>query len=347
MSTRPEILKKRQESQKRLAFLSFPSKPMPHSILLQFNDYNYNNYIASISKETDAQGKETLSVNENFNLNKQVNIAEISATTSLELPFPRSLQDSQGIRVQSFERDFISERLASGLSSMGNSNTTDFVANMQGAAKDALAGIRDKSSAFFGDPIAAIKAGLAKAGASDPNQATAIASYLAKNIIGGDLARTLSVVGERTVNPQETLSFTGVDLKNYTFTWDLFPSNKKDTEQIQKIVQLLKNKSLPQTEEVAGITSTARAFLKYPSIVTLNLLGVQESHFQRFKRCMISNVTVDYGGGGGMPQIIKGGVPAAVTLSISFSEVQIHVADDYPVGDSTEAAVQAQGGEAQ
>jgi hypothetical protein len=31
-----------------------------------------------------------------------------------------------------------------------------------------------------------------------------------------------------------------------------------------------------------------------------------------------------------MPQIIKGGVPAAVTLSISFSEVQIHTRDDYP-----------------
>ena len=345
MSTRPEILKKRQESQKRLAFLSFPSKPMPHSILLQFNDYNYNKYIASVSKGKDAEGKETLAVNENFGLNSQVSIAEIESTNSLELPFPRSLQDSQGIRIQSFERDFITERLASGLSSLGGKNSEDFVANMQQTAKDALAGIRSGSGKFFEDPVAAVTAAIKKAGATDTGQATAIGAYLARNIIGGDLARTLSVVGERTVNPQETLSFTGVDLKNYTFTWDLFPSNKKDTEQIQKIVQLLKNKSLPQAEEVAGVTSTARAFLKYPSIVTLNLLGVQESHFQRFKRCMISNVTVDYGGGGGMPQIIKGGVPAAVTLSISFSEVQIHVAEDYPVGDSTEAAVQAQGGD--
>jgi len=335
-STRPEILKKRQESQKRLSFLSFPSKPMPHSILMQFNDYNYNTYIASISKGKDAEGADTLTLNNNFNLNKQVSLAEISSTTSLELPFPRSLQDSQGIRIQSFERDFITERLASGLSSLGGKNNQDFVKNLQQTSKDALAGIRSQSGAFFEDPVAAVTNAIKAAGAVNTNQATAIGAYLAKNVIGGDLARTLSVVGERTVNPQETLSFTGVDLKNYTFSWDLFPSNKKDTEQIQRIVQFLKNKSLPEAESVEGISSTARAFLKYPSIVTLNLLGVQESHFQQFKRCMISNVTVDYGGGGGMPQIVKGGVPAAVTLSISFSEVQIHVAEDYPLGNEAE-----------
>jgi len=334
MSSRPEIIKNRRKNAgKALSgnYLSFPSKPMPHGLLLQFADYDYNKYIASINSE--GKGADVkFTQNENLGLIQSLSsTAEISDHSALELPFPRALSDSQGIRVQSFERDFLYERVASGLSSLAGDSSSAFLGNMKEAIGGALDSVKTGSNDFFNDPMAAITAGLEKMGGIEANKATAIASYLGRNIIGGDLSRTLGVINQRVVNPQETLSFTGVDLKNYTFSWDLFPSNKADTEQIRKIVQFLKNKSLPETEGVENVPSLGRAFLKYPSIVTLNLLGVQESHFQQFKRCMISNVTVDYGGGGGMPQIIKGGVPAAVTLSISFSEVQIHTRDDYPL----------------
>ena len=329
MSSRPEIIKNRRKNAGKVSgnYLSFPSKPMPHGLLLQFTDYDYNKYIASIKQEKD----KTFAQNDTLGLVGEVSIAEIDSSSAIELPFPRSLSDSQGIRVQSFERDFLYERVASGLSSLAGDSSSDFMKNLSEGTKGALDSIKTGSKDFFNDPMAAVTAALEKMGGVEANKATAIASYLGRNIIGGDLSRTLGVINQRVVNPQETLSFTGVDLKNYTFSWDLFPSNKADTEQIRLIVQFLKNKSLPETEGVKDVPSLGRAFLKYPSIVTLNLLGVQESHFQRFKRCMISNVTVDYGAGGGMPQIIKGGVPAAVTLSISFSEVQIHTRDDYPL----------------
>lgn len=331
MSSRPEIIKRNRSTGKvgSGGYLSFPSKPMPHGLLLQFTEYDYNNYIASIKKE-DGGG---YTANEKLGLVGAVNVADISANSTLELPFPRALSDSQGIRVQSFERDFLYERVASGLSSLTGDSSSEFLTNIGSGLKGAAGALKGGAKDFFSDPMATITAGLEQMSGVEANKATAIASYLGRNIIGGDLSRTLGVINQRVVNPQETLSFTGVDLKSYTFSWDLFPSNKADTENIRKIVQFLKNQSLPETEGIQGVNGSARAFLKYPSIVTLNLLGVQESHFQRFKRCMISNVTVDYGGGGGMPQIIKGGVPAAVTLSISFSEVQIHTRDDYLLTD--------------
>ena len=155
-----------------------------------------------------------------------------------------------------------------------------------------------------------------------------MAGYLARNVIGGDLSRTISAVTNRAVNPQETLSFTGVDLRNFSFSWDLFPSNKDDTDEITRIVNFLKARSLPEVEDGGSEQFLGRAFLKYPDIVSLNLLGVDESKFTRFKRCMISNVTVDYSGGSQV-SIIKGGVPATVTLSVAFSEVQIQTRDDY------------------
>ena len=67
-----------------------------------------------------------------------------------------------------------------------------------------------------------------------------MAGYLARNFISGEIAKSIAVVGERTVNPQETLSFSGVDLRNFTFTWDLFPSNRTDSQMINNIVKLVK-----------------------------------------------------------------------------------------------------------
>lgn len=333
ISSRPEIIKARRKNEGKLTHLAFPSKPMPHGLLLQFYDYDYSKYIAGIKQNKDKSfSPNTFATSLNQGTST---IAEISAKNSVELPFPRSLVDAQGARVQGFERDFLYERVASGIAANMGGDASSFLSGVGGNAKGMLDSIKAGSKEFFSDPMAAIKEGLKGLSGVEANKATAIASYLARNVIGGDLAKTLSVVNQRVVNPQETLSFTGVDLKNYTFSWDLFPSNSNDTKQIQEIVQFLKNKMLPETESIDGINGTARAFLKYPSIVELNLLGVQEKHFQQFKRCMISNVTVDYGGGGGMPQIIKGGVPAAVTLTISFSEVQIHTRDDYPLEQKT------------
>ena len=73
-------------------------------------------------------------------------------------------------------------------------------------------------------------------------------------------------------------------------------------------------KSLPAVEGVDGSPTLARAFLKYPSVVDMYLLGIDEGYWMKFKPCMISNVSVDYGGGG-LVSIIKGGKPAAVNLS--------------------------------
>jgi len=338
MSSRPEIIKARQEKNARISYLSFPSKPMPHGLLLQFQEYDYNKYISTLTQDKKTN---KFSIRTNGGLLRAKSVAEVAQNSAIELPFPKTLQDSQGVRIQGFERDFMMERAASALSGMGDGSGASFAGRIADTTKSALAAIKEGSKSFFSDPVGAIQTMMDAAGDMDTKQGTAIAAYLARNIVGGDLSKTLGAVSGRVINPQETLSFSGVDLKSFTFAWDLFPANKNDTEQLRTIVQHLKHRSLPETEAVDGIEGTERAFLKYPDIVELNLLGVNEAHFQQFKRCMISNVTVDYGGGGGMPQIIKGGVPAAVTLSITFNEVEIHTRSDYPVDMQPAADVES------
>jgi len=324
MTARPELIRERRNQAKFAAF-SFPAnKPMPHGILLTFEEYDYSKYIASINSEKKAN-------TENLGFVDTIGSrADIASTSTVELPFPRTLTDSSNIRIQSFERDFLYERTASAVAGMSGGDNASTLENFAASAKSALKSIRAGSKDFFDDPVKAITDAVGSMQGMSTEKTAAIASYLARNIIGGDLARSISAASQRTVNPQETLGFTGVDLRNFSFSWDLFPSNEDDTKAIQNIVYFLKSRSLP---EVEGADSNdgflARAFLKYPDIVSLNLLGVDESKFTRFKRCMISNISVDYGAGGQV-SIIKGGVPAAVTLTVSFSEVQIQTRDDFP-----------------
>jgi hypothetical protein len=63
------------------------------------------------------------------------------------------------------------------------------------------------------------------------------------------------------------------------------------------------------------------------------LVGVDESHWPLFKPAMCTGIDIDYAGGGEMV-IAKGGVPAAIKLSMTFSELVIHTQDDYEDNDT-------------
>lgn len=325
-SNRPEILRNRR-SKGRQALLSFPSTPFPHGIQFIFHDYDYKKFVSSVNV---TEGGKSITSNVNLGLIPELSEAEPTGIESLELPFPRTLSDNQGIRINSFEREFITERVTSALASGAGGSFGELVGNFGGAAEAILAKVREGGAEFTKDPIGVITGAVGSAYKNlEPSKALAIGTYLARSVLPGDIARTAGAASQRVVNPQDTLGFTGVDLKQFQFSWDLFPSNKEDTEQIRKIVNFLKRKSLPSVEGVEGITGLEKAFLKYPSIVETNLLGVSEKHFVRFKRAMITNITVDYGGGG-IVTIMKGGVPSSVTISISMQELSIHTAEDYP-----------------
>ena len=88
---------------------------------------------------------------------------------------------------------------------------------------------------------------------------------------------------------------------------------------------MIKRKSLP---EVGHLTGIPKAFLEYPSIVEVYLLGIQSDHWIKYKSSMITEMQVDYGAAGGV-SIMKGGKPGAVQLSMTMSELEIETAHDY------------------
>ena len=79
----------------------------------------------------------------------------------------------------------------------------------------------------------------------------------------------------------------------------------------------------------AGKKYTNNAFLTYPCEVDLYYLGGGNQGMHRFKRCVITNLQINYTPEGG-PAFVGGvGAPAFYELTLGFQETQIWTARDF------------------
>jgi hypothetical protein len=347
-STSPTaVIRRAKRDSSQTAELSFPAKNHVHGIQLIFKEYSFAGLVANGS------GRALNSVQQSTAGN---HFAEKKTQQSFFLPFPTSLQDSTGLSYNNFERDLV-------MSVAGEAISSQMAQFKDGGAGDATKAV-SKLQTYGGDLVKAYN------GATGDTQAKALAvankvakdagnklsltgnsaklfgAYLARNF-AGDISKTIAMDAGQAINPSETLSFEGVDLKSYTFDWDLYPESKEDSDRIKQMIKTLKRRILPTTSGggfgksagellsfsgLSGAVGTGsaihRMFLRYPDAVYINLIGVDPTHFPQFKPAMCTGMDVDYGAAGSMV-IAKGGRPAAVNISLSFSELVIHTAEDY------------------
>ena len=268
---------------------------------------------------------------------------DLKDSVGIELPFPTNLTDNTSLRVAGFERDPVTESLAElGAAALGNGNKTisqvlndskNFLNNLGADAAKAFKGL-DSGNLTIESGLDAGMNILKDIGNQNAGQLTRAAAYLLRSKLPGDISKSVDLALGTTINPRETLAFEGVNLKTHSFSWELYPSNRQDSQVIRQIINTIKRNSLPEAVNLGDTDSAfsvAKAFLDYPSTVDMYLLGVNTEHFVKFKTSMVSDVSVDYGGGG-IVSILQGGLPAKVTLSMTFNEMQIHTADEYPDG---------------
>jgi len=347
-STSPSaVIKRAKRDSSQTSELSFPAKNHVHGIQLIFKEYSFAGLVANGS------GRALNSVQQST---AGSHFAEKKTQQSFFLPFPTSLQDSTGLSYNNFERDLVMSVAGEAISSQaaqfkdkGVGEATTAVSQLQNYG----AGLADTYNGTEGNTQAKMLA-VANKVAKDAgnkleltgNSAKLFGAYLARNF-AGDISKTIAMDAGQAINPSETLSFEGVDLKSYTFDWDLYPESKEDSDRIKQIIKTLKRRILPTTsgggfgesagkllsgvglESAVGTGSAIhRMFLRYPDAVYINLIGVDPTHFPQFKPAMCTGMDVDYGAAGSMV-IAKGGRPAAVNISLSFSELVIHTAEDY------------------
>lgn len=313
-SHRPQTKKALTNKRAAIGNLSFPANGLAHSIMFVFKEYSYEGLNAGFDLLTGSLGQ-----------TGRARGSSIKGISSIQLPFPRTLADSTGVVIQGFERDKTTEaisRAAAGTFGSEGGKTIadvpDMIQQLGAGLSTIFSGSSDGGQSQVGKLVKSILG-------QDLGDVTTGAQYLLRSKLPGDIGRSLDITTGQTVNPRETLSFDGVELRTHTFNWDLYPESQEDSRLIKDIVNAFKQQILPHTRDIEGIP---RAFLTYPATVDAYLLGVNPEHFVKFKTSLVRNIDVDYGAGGGVT-MMKGGKPGGVSLSISMQELEIQTADEY------------------
>mgnify|MGYP003640345619 FL=1 len=225
--------------------------------------------------------------------------AEIKLTGSLYLPLPEQMLDSTNVKVAGTE-----------LGLAGNF-TSQAAQTLSGNSLDGIAENIKKTLGALNTREFASSAGAAMA----KQFLTAVGFQGAQQGIEVGLGATF--------NPYAALTFEGVNLKNYTWNWVLAPRTRGETDTLHAIIKQLKINSLPYYKSIAG--SSGRVFLGYPNVCLPIIAGVNTLVM---KPCMVSNINVDYGGGGELA-FLEGGDPAIVKIELTLQEMQIWTREDY------------------
>lgn len=302
--TRPELARAKNAKAKNTRY-KYPSEALPHSMILTFKKYDYRD-IHKVAAQAESNAQQGV-----------VNTAttEIAETTTIVLPLPTNLVDNTTLRVNGFEKDMAMDTLAN-MADGGGLKVLSALTNAGGAM----------ASSFMegGGGISGMKQIVTDAvNAAEPNIKGA-AEFAMKAITSG--SQTLSARSGGILNPKDTLAFEGVNLRANSFKFDFVPMDTKESQQIKDIIDVIKQKSLPQTGNIGDIFS--KVILNYPHVVDIDLVGVDTDHFLSYKTSMITNVSVQYGTGDDVP-ILKGGKPAVVSLTIELMELEAQTADDY------------------
>ena len=351
-SNRPESVMA-GKNQSKVQRLQFPVVPLsPHGIQFIFKDYDFNAFVV---QEAGRRGSRDATAF--YGTGEGDKKVAVKSNLVIDLPFPTTLTDATGLSINGFERELIQAVIGESITNLfskasqpgGAAEAQGVIGSMAedlqkvgGTLQEAYkeGGVKGVAGKISEQLAATLKIGT--------SSAKLLGSYLARNL-PGDLSKTLAMDSGMAVNPSETLSFEGVNLKQYTFEWDLYPSSKEDSSRIKALVNGIKQRILPTTTgagmaqtlaEISGDPSATtgailgRTFLTYPDTVITNLIGVDESHFPLFKPAMCVSCDVDYGPGGNVV-IAKGGRPSGIKLSMTFQELVIHSAEDYGAEERT------------
>lgn len=280
----------------------FPTDLGPNSFVIDFIKYNYQKTNSGV----DPKGR---------------------TTSSIVLPLPQQIQDAYDIIVNQGNMGFGSALIADQISS--GRSMSEAMSQVGGALKEVENVGRELASNGVGAGLGAL------------GTASQYAKFLSRNLLDmlpiDGLSLATDVVTGTAVNPHTTLNFDGVNLKQFSFSWQLAPRSEKESAELKNIINKIKGHILPQYSSLPGAPQTGnaatdRALLKYPDLAVIRFNGLAQDHYFEFKPGMISNFAVDYSPAGNV--ILEGGKPGIVNVTMQFSEARIHTSNQ-GVTDST------------
>ena len=303
-STRPELVMEKARRNSANSLLQFPSDLSAQCILFIFKKYEYK-------KPGDRGG---------LLKNGSSIIGTASPTSSILLPIPTNLKENFSLNINGFAQGYFGSIMSeeAGVINKSLGSTSGWTDAVKTAFTNFTNSMADQVDA---------KTIIDTLSGQNNSSLAADANFLMRSQMSKDMQNNIDVGLGSTINPKQSLAFNGVELKSHNFSWTFAPKNRKESETLRDIGNLIKSKILPTYGNMAS--GTDKAFLNYPEVVDMYLLGVSEDYYLHFKTCMVKNFEVDYAGKG--LSFLSGGKPTAVSMSMTLMEMDIHTAEDYQV----------------
>lgn len=152
---------------------------------------------------------------------------------------------------------------------------------------------------------------------------SSVARLIGRQMLQGVSPTTAAAVDlalGNTPNPHQVVTFSGVNLRSFQFSWRLSPNNKDESLEIQRIILLLKQKTLPKKD--------SEFLLKYPNYVKLKLHPEQINTLFRFRTMVVDSFTINYAPSGSVA-FHGDDSPVEYEISMAMREVDIQTSEDY------------------
>ena len=168
---------------------------------------------------------------------------------------------------------------------------------------------------------------------------TYFASQAAQALLGGsDFNQNLSRATGAVFNSNTELLFSGVSLRSgFSFSFDLVPRSKKESDEIKDIIRFFKSESAAQKGANGG--GAAGLFLKSPSVFRLRYMSGGKDHpfLNQFKICALNAMSVNYTASGTYATY-SDATPVHMNMTLTFQELTPIYREDYieagsPTGD--------------
>ena len=148
----------------------------------------------------------------------------------------------------------------------------------------------------------------------------------AVGLIGGNVSgsQLVSRATGQVFNPNLELLFEGVNIRSFPFSFEFFPRNPKEADQVKRIIRTFK-KSMS-----ARKTGTADIFIKAPDVFQLTFMkgGSKHPFLNRFLPMALTNMNLSYTGSNTYSTFYDG-TPTHMKLDLTFKELNPIYFEDY------------------
>lgn len=131
------------------------------------------------------------------------------------------------------------------------------------------------------------------------------------------LASTIGAVSGLQINPFNVIHLKGAKLRKHNFRWKLHPENKNETNDIEKIINMIRVFMHPKS-----VGEEFDVILKYPNLINFRIFGPENpSHIFPSAPCVIDSFTVDRTGGDYPSFFAETGTPVVYQIHMSVTEI--------------------------